>query len=371
MPAKLIIRLHNNQLFDWVQTDHNHQIIASAYQQVSLALAKLQDHTTIVFLVPTTDVTLLSAKIPRMNRAQLSRALPYAIEDQLCEDIEQLHFAAGHWQSDGETLALAVVAQAKMQEWLALCAAAEIMPDIIMPDVLALPYSPEQWTCQKEHNLLLLRTGLQSGLAIEIEQAPLIFNQLSIDEKKLHTTSQPLVLHALTNSNHNINLLQGPYKSTHKKWRVTSAWHFTIKLAIAALILFILAEIAGYFAMKIENDRLQQQITVDTQQLLPGEALDNLAKPRLERELRLLTKVGQGNEFLESINIIAASLAHNTAITLTQIIYQNNLMTLQVQATHPQAIKNWLLDLRTKKITIIKISQQSQNNSTEIIIKGA
>ncbi len=396
MTAKLIVRLHQNHLLDWILTDDNHHIMANEYQQASLNMPTLATLPHIILLVPSTDINLLNVKIPKMKRSQLARALPYAIEDRLCEDIEQLHFAAGQWLNNTDILSVAVTSQQKMEQWLAICKANMIEPQLIIPDIFALSYQAEQWTCYLENNLVLIRTGLQTGLAIEIEQAALVLNTLAENEppntihlasieaslaqtfattlspritKTIATPPQNLLLQALSMNDNTINLLQGHYKTARKKLTLPIDWRLSIQLAIAALILFIVTESVNYWVIKHRNEKLQQQISLLSQSVLPGETIDMNTQPYIERELHLLNQLGKGNAFLTSMDLIGNSLTQYPGLVLMQINYQDNLLTLVIQANNQQNMTAWLNDLRSKHMTIIKTNKPNQTHQTEITIK--
>ena len=57
----------------------------------------------VVLLLKSNEVVLTTAVIPSKNRKQLLQAIPYALEDTLAEDIENLHFAV-HQNSNTEEL---------------------------------------------------------------------------------------------------------------------------------------------------------------------------------------------------------------------------------------------------------------------------
>ncbi|MES9978186.1 MAG: type II secretion system protein GspL, partial [Candidatus Thiodiazotropha sp. 6PLUC5] len=52
-------------------------------------------------LIPAVDILITSVNIPTRNRQRLLQAIPFSLENELTEDIDQLHFAAGTMDSDG------------------------------------------------------------------------------------------------------------------------------------------------------------------------------------------------------------------------------------------------------------------------------
>jgi len=79
----------------------------------------------VIGLVPSVDVLRTRADVPVRGTGKILQALPYALEEQLADDIEELHFAAGERTGDGE-VPVAVVRHDKMDSWREQLAAEEI-----------------------------------------------------------------------------------------------------------------------------------------------------------------------------------------------------------------------------------------------------
>lgn len=83
--------------------------------------------------------------IPARSRERVRRALPFALEDQLSEDVGTLHFAPGQRDAEGR-IAVTVVAHDTMRDWLERLDAAGIELDGLYPEPLILPLAPHSWT---------------------------------------------------------------------------------------------------------------------------------------------------------------------------------------------------------------------------------
>ena len=118
-------------------------------------------------LAPSENILLTTVNLKARNREQLVRAMPFALEEELADNVEQLHFAPGRRQLDGGH-PVAVVARIDMDLWLAQLRRAGLMPQALIPDVLAVPLSGEQhWSLLIEQDRALLRTGTFSGFTLE------------------------------------------------------------------------------------------------------------------------------------------------------------------------------------------------------------
>ncbi len=87
----------------------------------------------VIVLVPAAATLTTSIDIPVRGGARLLAALPFALEEQLAEDVDTLHFAAGTRRSSG-LLPVVVVAHEQMREWLDRLNEAAIRPARMIPD---------------------------------------------------------------------------------------------------------------------------------------------------------------------------------------------------------------------------------------------
>lgn len=127
-------------------------------------------HAHVVLLVPSEEVFLTRLGLPGRNHNKLLKAVPYAVEDQLVDDIEVYHFALSTQAVDGMYTVAAV--EVKMVEyWHAALRAAGISVEMMTPDVLALPAGG--WTVLIEPDRAMVRTP-QGMFASDIDTLPML-----------------------------------------------------------------------------------------------------------------------------------------------------------------------------------------------------
>nr|MDQ2696253.1 type II secretion system protein GspL [Pseudomonadota bacterium] len=80
-----------------------------------------------VLTAPAEAVLLTSARLPGRQRGTWLKAVPFALEDNLAEDVEDLHFAVGAPPPGGE-VPVAVVRHDDLRGWLSACAGAGVAP---------------------------------------------------------------------------------------------------------------------------------------------------------------------------------------------------------------------------------------------------
>ncbi|WP_018716555.1 type II secretion system protein GspL [Arhodomonas aquaeolei] len=117
-------------------------------------------------LAPGTAVLTTRVAMPVRSRQRMAQAVPWAMEDQLSEDVEALHFLLGERNAAGE-VHVAVVAARTLQAWEERLARTGIHAEQIYPDYLALPRHEHAWTILVAGDRALVRTGVQTGFACE------------------------------------------------------------------------------------------------------------------------------------------------------------------------------------------------------------
>lgn len=126
----------------------------------------------VTLLVPGPDVVTARIALPAMSAARLRQTLPYSLEDQLAEDVEDLHFAAGRRLPSGE-VPVSAVARARLEDWLGRLAERDIVPQAIFADTDGVPDTPSTLSLIVEGERVY---GRRPG------QAPFVLEDLPLTE---------------------------------------------------------------------------------------------------------------------------------------------------------------------------------------------
>jgi len=139
-------------------------------QGSQLGLGGLAPAEDIVVWTPAAESLLVRARLPTRSTAKIAQALPYALEEQLTEPPERLHFAFAA-EADGG-LAVAVTSRERMDGWLAVLSAHGLWPTQLAPVTLSLPLAERAWTLAFVGGELALRCGLRAGFGGPMEPRP-------------------------------------------------------------------------------------------------------------------------------------------------------------------------------------------------------
>ncbi len=121
MSQRIFIRLSHetSAAVSWLRASESGlalgNVTSGTLEQAAAEIAQ-QPGARIVVLAPASEIVFAQATVP--GRTRLAQAVPYALEEQLAADVEQLHFALGRREADGR-IKTAVVSRAHMPNWLA------------------------------------------------------------------------------------------------------------------------------------------------------------------------------------------------------------------------------------------------------------
>lgn len=166
MSNAVVARALGEAQYEWVRgSDSGTFAVAERGDAGALAAATRQ--SPLALLIDGRELRLAAATIPAKARRQAALAAPFAVEDDVAEDLEALHVVCGDPQGDTGRRAVAVARLDSLRELLAPLGAAGVSVARMVPDCLALPYTPGHWSLLREDDRVLVRSGAQTGFAIE------------------------------------------------------------------------------------------------------------------------------------------------------------------------------------------------------------
>src|SRR5580698_8109691 len=121
----LLIRLANDpEHAECLTADAAGRIVAPVRSGPLSSIAQHPAGQRICVLVPASDVLLTDAEVPAKSGARIQQIVPFALEEQVAEDIDSLHFAVGRRVGESTRIPVAVVSRALIDAWLSQLRAA-------------------------------------------------------------------------------------------------------------------------------------------------------------------------------------------------------------------------------------------------------
>lgn len=357
MPAPLcFFRFVSADEAEWLRPD-------GEVQRGPLAdLPSQSDGARQILVAPSEAVTLHRLALPSRKRSTWARAVPFALEDYLVEDIETLHFALGG-AVDGGYLPVAVVDRILLSAWLETCDQAGLTPAAVVPDSLLLPWQNDEWSVLLEARRALVRTGRWEGFATERDNLALLLAQalaeagetkprclrvwgapateLAETEVELSPEDTPIEPLALFASGYQpatvLNLLQGGYSRQAHWGRWLRPWRAAAALAGMTLLVQIAGQVYDHWRLQREVTALRTEIERTFKDALPEATRIVNPKVQMETRLRELAPSG-GSGFLELLYQGAQPLAHFPNVTLRGLGYRDGQLDLALEGGDPAVL---------------------------------
>lgn len=360
MADTLLIRLAPDLqgLRDWLLVDLQGQV-KTPVQSGPPSSAVVSGARRVVVLVPGAEVSLYEARVPGRNRQRVLRVIPFALEEQLADDVEMLHFALGD-SLGADRYPVAVVERQRMDAWMAQLREAGISAHQWVPDTLALPRT-EGWSLLPEAGAVLVRSGDYSGFACDMETLPVLVSMLAAREQLPETARvygsvvvdlegvdvelddsqlQPLdVLARGWFSGPVIDLLQGAYSRREEWGRLLRPWKASAALLIAALLLAGTSTGLNYYQLSRQNIQLETDIQALYKKTFPKARRIVNPRAQMEQQLKQLQRhTGGGTDFLGMFAETANAVRTAKGITVKGASYRDGRLDLDLLADNLQLL---------------------------------
>lgn len=375
MSETLVIRLDatHPERAQWVVVDSTGACVLAPSVGLLDAAAPLAAGRRTLVLVPASRVLRVRTDVPMRGANRIAQALPFALEDLLADDVEELHFASGT-RSPGGQVSVAVVRRDHMDSWLASLATAGLEPQGLFADSDGVADIPGMSILLLEDGQAVLRDpggdpvvaeteGLDELLELWLAQPALpnadgaipprnlqvydatldgwpnaTWEQLSprVDSVEVRRLPDGALarLAGATVTGTGVNLLQGDYgrrsplRSHWPRWRIPAA------LAASAAVLSLAVAGAEAWQLGRQSAALETDLAAAASYTFPGTA--DAADLRGILDLRLkeagAAPSAGGAQFLDTLRIVAKAMAASGDARLENLNYRTGVMELKIRA---------------------------------------
>ncbi|MGP9802985.1 type II secretion system protein GspL [Rheinheimera sp. NSM] len=352
MSEQLVIRLGSRaeQTVSWlVWASHSKEVIASGELSGADQLADLAirlGQRPVIALVPASDVVLKQVNLPGKPNRQLLQALPYMLEEDQAEDIEQLFLALGNLvHHDGQySQQVAVCRHEQMEQWLHWLQQAGFSVSRLLPDALLIPEQQlpaciqlhEQWLLKQNSWQVTAIDAAWWGDYLQLAALPMLTSYSPWPQEVLQPYQAaepelPLALLAGQLQHNDFNLLQGDYKPKRQSNPQLQLWQSSAILAGLCLTLYLLQLGITNWQLGRQSLALQQQSLALYQQAFPGERVVNL-NLQLQQKLAAASGADAERSFLALLAKLQQQLAQVPDISLENLRFDAKRAELRFQA---------------------------------------
>jgi general secretion pathway protein L len=387
MSEFLVIRLGDSadQPAQWIAVDSSGARRSELHSGMLADAAADTGDRQVIVLVPSAEVLTTSIDMP-VKGAKLQAALPYALEEYLADDVDDLHFAAGTRRSNGRT-PVSVVSHDNMQAWQSTLAEAGVGASAIIaesyglariPGTISLLLSDDHVFINDGGNTELVMQGVSPGDALaaigalddgdetagEDGEVPTLLPRHvliycdeiteeryqhdwiamrqeldSVDVKLLPDGVMPrLAVTVATGAG--INLLQGQYAAKRQYSGLIRPWKFAAALLLTFILVGLGAKGMDFYLLTRQESELRQIFNTEYQQMVPGAAETNDPARVIDSLRRRIGTGGATPVFLQSMEQLSRALQLNKAAKVQAISYRAGVIDLRVTAPDVAMLEN-------------------------------
>jgi general secretion pathway protein L len=323
----------------------------------------------ICVLVPGTDVLVAEPELPTKAGTKLQQLVPYALEEQLADDIDDLHFAIGKRPADSTRTPVAVVTRALMDQWLESLKSNGLEPEVMYADSDLLPLNPGQSVALLEEDVVVVRppSGAPITLPADALQEALEMAQASNPEggagrglilytgapewhehsaqvEALRERFDGIKIQLLANGPLALfaqqlptatptNLLQGPYTPTTSRAVGLHAWRVAAMLLVCLIGLHVAGKATELSLLKRNEHKLDVSLREQIQTVMPGA---NNANARQVLEQRLAAaRAANSSGLLPALEAFVHAKSAAPGASVQALSFHNG--TLELKITAPDA----------------------------------
>lgn len=359
-------------------------------------LSNLSAKHTAVVLLNSQCLHINQLQLPTQNIQKLLKAVPYAIEEFIAEDIEDFHFVISK-NKHSDTTSVVGIDKITLKNIIDVFQQNNIVVEKIIPDVLCLTASNKQWACLNFEQDSYLQTDTLNGMVLSHEilpyaiknklqhedqsrpekillfseqDNPSVFDELQIDDSDIEIinisyNTHPLVVfcgqykQALA-----LNLLQHKFKPKRKSTGQWHHWRLAASLAVVWLTLHLAVTGFQYSQLKNKNNITKAEIEKIYKQAFPKSR--KIVNPRSQMQQKLNELKGNaGNSSNGLMFLLAESFGtlsqDKNNITLQSLTFRNNKMDIGLDSANLQAVENLNKNLNNNK----KLKSEITSSSSE------
>lgn len=385
----------------WSTANHQGELTSRITSGPLDEITPIADNHRVIVILDSSYVHLNHVSLPTSNIQKMLRAVPYALEEQLAEDVDDFHFVVSKTDSSLGT-PVAAIRKDILDNLLTTFHRHNIFVDAVIPDALCMPAAADQWSVLTHNDKVLVQYEANIGTIIDKDNLQILLQSLlaqteqkpekialfyldgshpddAIDEIsdtveliKIAYNTHPLVIFCGEYTRAMpLNLLQGAYKPKRKSTGQWSRWRLSASLAAVWLALYLVTTAIELNKLKSKNKMLSAEITNIYKKTFPKSKRIVNARVQMEQQLKQL-KSGSGSQdsqFLKLLSNSVAAISNQKNISINSIDFRNNRMDVGLTGPDLQSVETLNTNLNASnrlKAEIISATSEKNNVKSNI-----
>lgn len=353
----------------WMVVDDNGAILDPGTAALGDAAAKAAGRK-VVALAPATEVLRTAVEVPVRSRSKLAQVLPFAMEEQLADDVESLHFAAGRADADAP-LPVGVVRREQIADWLgtlhdagleaaAVYSEADGMDELpgtgvlfvepgravlrrsdgaaIVTETDDLHAAVSLWLAAAGEEAtganLLAYVDATCGAEVDAQLDALRADVHTLEVKRLEGGLLPR-LATLIAARPGVNLMQGAFARRSNLGRYLPQWRLAAALLAGLAVLATGTKVAETWRLGREAVNLRAAVEQAFRYTFPDvRQVREDVRAQFESQLKALgaSRPTDSSMFLDALQTVAGAVSQDKATKLESVDYRSGVMELRLRA---------------------------------------
>lgn len=391
--SNIIIKICSDGKYKWYQVDLKGDVLDQKICQSLAELPPQRRKQQTVVLLPGRECLMTTVTMPKTNRNNLQKALPFVIEDQVAGNVEDLHIVVNPIPGSSEYLVAAINRQYFESIYHEL-QQHNIHPKAILADFLALDFSPSVWTIKLDDEMALVRVSREMGYSIALDHLTLGLSlkakQLSLEKPIRCQVTATCGMHDISRIADNaedfllqthhhakefdpelfsakpvMNLAQGEFRCKKPaKSGGRNPWRYVAYATLVFLLLLFVNKAIWWFELNKKNQALNDKISTLYQQIMGKGAIENEGRQKITALLQHKMRGQRQDPMIRTLVTVGQTLAKFPSLELKSISFQTGQLTLQVSADKLSALESFSRQLEQADMKIL----QNQVSTGETVV---
>lgn len=374
-------RPHDPQQADWQLYGRDGQRLQQGTDTPLGELAPLAGRARVTVIVPAQWCRLLHVRLPGRQR-QHRQAIPFALEDRLADDIEDLHFASGRADAQG-AIPVIVTDHRHMQFLRDALETAGIQAERAVSALQCLPRHEDAWSLLWLGPQVVLHQGDEAGMVDSALLAGLLEatadqpaalhhytapgTRPALDEGQVHHWPDDDLLGFLAAHcpSRAINLFQGPYQQKDRLAERLRPWKTALAAGVLLALVLTTQQALQWRQLTQQKAQLEARIEQVFRQALPDAR--RMVNPRAQIK-QALAQLNRGQTapagFMPLLAALGEPLGRQKGLRLSRLDYSRGQLIADLEAKDYESLQNLQQTLQQQGVAAEILSADSDNGLT-------